>query len=53
MLRRNTNQNEVTKNNWVFSSAHGSVKRDAAAVDGSLEATLAVNRVSVSGEAKK
>ncbi len=56
MLRRGNTRIKtqgVTKNNWVFSSAHGSVKRDAAAVDGSLEATLAVNRVSVSGEAKK
>ena len=42
----------ISKNNWVFSSAHGSVKRKAGAVDGSLEATLAVNRVSTTGDEK-
>ncbi|MCC2605172.1 polysaccharide lyase family 7 protein [Planctobacterium marinum] len=56
MLRRGNTRIKtqgISKNNWVFSSAHGSVRRDAAAVDGSLEATLAVNRVSVSGDPKK
>jgi poly(beta-D-mannuronate) lyase len=43
----------ITKNNWVFAAAHGSVKRKAAAVEGSLEATLAVNRVSTTGDEKK
>ncbi|TMP17751.1 polysaccharide lyase family 7 protein [Pseudoalteromonas sp. S2721] len=43
----------ITKNNWVFSSAHGSVKREAGAIEGSLEATLAVNRVSTTGDIKK
>ncbi|MEG3766874.1 polysaccharide lyase family 7 protein [Alteromonas sp. 14N.309.X.WAT.G.H12] len=43
----------ITQNNWVFDGAHGSVKRKAGAVEGSLEATLAVNRVSVSGDEKK
>lgn len=42
----------VNKNNWVFSSAHGSAKRKAGAVEGSLEATLAVNRVSTTGDEK-
>nr|WP_218418258.1 polysaccharide lyase family 7 protein [Alteromonas lipotrueae] len=56
MLRRGNSRFKtkgVTKNNWVFSSAHGSVKRKAGAVEGSLEATLAVNRVSTTGDEKK
>ncbi|GAB2693994.1 polysaccharide lyase family 7 protein [Aliiglaciecola aliphaticivorans] len=43
----------ITENNWVFSAAHGSVKRKAGAIEGSLEATLAVNRVSTTGDEKK
>jgi hypothetical protein len=43
----------ITANNWVLSSAHGALRRDAGAVDGSLEATLAVNRVSTTGDEKK
>lgn len=56
MLRRGNTQIKtqgITENNWVFSSAHGAAKRQAGAVDGSLEATLAVNRVSVTGDEKK
>lgn len=56
MLRRGKTQIKtqgVTKNNWVFSHAHGSVKRQAGAIEGSLEATLAVNRVSVTGDEKQ
>ncbi|GAA0564559.1 polysaccharide lyase family 7 protein [Rheinheimera aquimaris] len=56
MLRRGKTQIKtqgVTKNNWVFSQAHGSVKRQAGAIEGSLEATLAVNRVSVTGDEKQ
>ena len=56
MLRRGNTHFKtkgITKNNWVFSSAHGSVKRNAGAVEGSLEATLAVNRVSTTGDKKK
>ncbi|MBQ4830796.1 polysaccharide lyase family 7 protein [Alteromonas sp. MMG017] len=56
MLRRGNTRFKtkgVTKNNWVFSSAHGSVKRKAGAVEGSLEATLAVNRVSTTGDKNK
>ena len=56
MLRRgNTGMKTqgITGNNWVFSGAHGSAKREAGAIEGSLEATLAVNRVSVSGDEKK
>lgn len=43
----------VTKNNWVFGSAPGASRKKAGGVNGSLEATLAVNRVSVTGEKKK
>lgn len=56
MLRRGDTRMKtqgVTGNNWVFGSAHGSVRRKAGAVDGSLEATLAVNRVSFTGDEKK
>lgn len=56
MLRRGDLRHQtrgITKNNWVFGSAHGSVKRRVGAVDGSLEATLAVNRVSTTGDIKK
>ena len=42
----------VNKNNWVFSSMHRSGQRKAGGVDGSLEATLAVNRVSTTGDIK-
>ena len=42
----------VTKNNWVFAAAHGSSRKRAGAIEGSLEATLAVNRVSTSGDEK-
>jgi poly(beta-D-mannuronate) lyase len=36
----------------VFGSAHSSAKRKAGGVNGSLEATLAVNRVSTTGDEK-
>lgn len=55
MLRRGDTRMKtqgLTGNNWVFGSAHGSTRRKAGAVDGSLEATLAVNRVSISGDEK-
>ena len=42
----------VTKNNWVFSSAPLKDRQAAGAVDGEMEATLAVNRVTTSGEKK-
>ncbi|MBF7074943.1 polysaccharide lyase family 7 protein [Glaciecola sp. MH2013] len=53
MLRRGNPRVKVSgvnKNNWVFGSAHGSMKRKAGGIDGSLEGTLAVNRVSTSGD---
>lgn len=56
MLRRGNTRMKtqgITGNNWVFNSAHGSVRRKAGAVEGSLEATLAVNRVSITGDEKK
>ena len=38
------------KNNWVFSSAPEAAQKLAGGVDGVMEATLAVNRVTVSGK---
>ncbi len=43
----------ITKNNWVFSGTHGSMKAKSGGVEGSLEGTLAVNRVSTTGDEKK
>ena len=42
----------VNKNNWVFSSVPLKDRQAAGAVDGEMEATLAVNRVTTSGEKK-
>ena len=56
MLRRGNSRIKtqgITRNNWVFGSSHSSNRRKAGAVDGSLEATLAVNRVSTTGDEKK
>ena len=53
MLRRGNGRIKtqgINANNWVFSSAHGSDRKNAGAVEGSLEATLAVNRVSTTGD---
>jgi hypothetical protein len=55
MLRRGdtrVNVRGITENNWVFSNAHGSMKRKAGGIEGSLEGTLAVNRVSTTGDEK-
>ena len=41
-----------TKNNWVFSSAPEKAQKLAGAVDGVLEATLAVNYVTTTGREK-
>lgn len=43
----------TSKNNWVFSSAPKKAQKSAGGVDGALFATLAVNHVSTTGEAKK
>lgn len=56
MLRRGDTRVKVqgvNKNNWVFGSMHFSGQKKAGGVDGSLEATLAVNRVSTTGDEKK
>lgn len=56
MLRRGDNRVKVqgvNKNNWVFGSMHFSGQKKAGGVDGSLEATVAVNRVSTTGDIKK
>ncbi len=56
MLRRGNSRVKVkgmTKNNWVFGGAHGSMKAKSGGVGGSLEGTLAVNRVSTTGDDKK
>lgn len=57
MLRRgnteiNTRNNDQSpnKNNWVFSSAPEKSQKLAGAVDGTLRGTLAVNKVTTSGE---
>ena len=55
MLRRGNTRIKtqgITENNWVFSSAHGASRRKAGAVEGSLEATLKVDRVSTTGDVK-
>ena len=41
------------KNNWVFSSAPASAQKLAGAIDGVLEATLAVNHVTTTGNASQ
>lgn len=56
MLRRGNNRIKtqgVNKNNWVFSSVRGKEQRKAGGVDGRLEATLAVNNVTVTGDPKQ
>ena len=53
MLRRgnsNYKTQGVTKNNWVFSSAPQQDQVDAGGVDGTLDAELAVNQVTATGE---
>ena len=43
----------ISKNNWVFSTAKRSVRKKSGGVDGTLEATLAVNHVTTTGDSKK
>lgn len=55
MLRRGNSRVKargITRNNWVFGGAHGSMKRKSGGIEGSLEGTLAVNRVSTTGDEK-
>lgn len=56
MLRRGNNRIKtkgVTKNNWVFSSVRSKTQREAGGIDGRLEATVAVNNVTVTGDPKQ
>lgn len=56
MLRRGNNRIKIrglTKNNWVFAGVHGSMKAKSGGIEGSLEGTLAVNRVSTTGDIRK
>lgn len=56
MLRRgdtNFATKGVNGNNWVFSSAPGSDRNNAGGVDGTLEATLAVNHVTTTGSSSQ
>ena len=56
MLRRGNNRIKtqgVNENNWVFSSVRAKEQRKAGGVDGRLEATLAVNNVTVTGDPKQ
>lgn len=53
MLRRgdtSISTQGVTLNNWVFASAPESAQQKAGGVDGNLSATLAVNKVTTTGE---
>jgi poly(beta-D-mannuronate) lyase len=56
MLRRGNNRiatTGVNENNWVFSSVRAKEQRKAGGVDGRLEATLAVNNVTITGDLKQ
>lgn len=56
MLRRGNTRIKtkgITKNNWVFGSARKKVRKNAGGVNGTLDATLAVNHVSTTGDPKK
>lgn len=43
----------ITENNWVFSTARRNVKKKSGGVDGTLDATLAVNHVTTTGDDKQ
>ena len=43
----------ITENNWVFSTAKRNVRKKSGGVDGTLDATLAVNYVTTTGDAKQ
>lgn len=49
-IRTKNDDKSPNKNNWVFSSAPASAQRSAGGVDGTLRATLAINRVTETGE---
>ncbi|WP_418152206.1 polysaccharide lyase family 7 protein [Litorimonas sp. RW-G-Af-16] len=53
MLRRGNKKHKTSepgKNNWVFSTAAKRYRKKAGGVDGELEATLAVNHVTTTGD---
>jgi hypothetical protein len=43
----------ITKNNWVFSTAKRRIRKKSGGVDGLLEASLAVNHVTTTGDTKQ
>ncbi len=43
----------ITENNWVFSTARRNVRKKSGGVDGTLDATLAVNHVTTTGDDKQ
>ena len=43
----------ITENNWVFSTAKRNVRKKSGGVDGTLDATLAVNHVTTTGDDKQ
>jgi len=49
-IKTKTKSGRPNKNGWVFSSAPKSAQKAAGAVDGVMEATLAVNRVTTTGK---
>lgn len=49
-IKTKTKDGTPNKNNWVFSSAPEKAQKRAGGVDGVMEATLAVNRVTVTGK---
>ena len=49
-IRTKNDDKSPNRNNWVFSSAPASAQRSAGGVDGTLRATLAINRVTETGE---
>lgn len=52
-IRTRTDDGSPNKNNWVFSSAPVRAQRAAGGVDGTLGATLAVNRVTETGDSSE
>ena len=49
-IRTRNDDGSPNRNNWVFSSAPDKAQKAAGGVDGTLRATLAVNRVTTTGE---
>ena len=43
----------ISENNWVFSTAKRRIRKKSGGVDGTLEATLAVNHVTTTGDVKQ